>query len=48
MRFQKARFGDVPNSVRGRILAVADEAELKRLHRQAALVESMERFAQEL
>jgi hypothetical protein len=40
----EARFATVPYAVRERIQAIADEAELKRLHRQAALVESLNAF----
>jgi flagellar biosynthesis/type III secretory pathway protein FliH len=44
----KARFGEVPYGLRERIQAIADEAELKRLHRQAALAESMSAFQSKL
>ena len=39
-----ARFGDVPYLIREQVLAVADEAELKRLHRQAVLASDFEAF----
>jgi predicted transposase YdaD len=44
----EARFGEVPYELRERIQAIADEAELKRLHRQAALAESMSAFQSKL
>ena len=40
----EARFGEVPYELRERIFALAEEAELKRLHRQAALAESLPAF----
>jgi hypothetical protein len=44
----QARFGEVPYGLRERIQAIADEAELKRLHRQSALAESMPAFQSKL
>ena len=44
----EARFWGVPYELRERILAVTQEAELKRLHRQSALAESMEAFRAKL
>jgi hypothetical protein len=40
----EARFGEMPYELRERILAVTQEAELKRLHRQSVLAESMGAF----
>ena len=40
----QARFGEVPYTLREHILAVGDEAELKRLHRQSALVNTLADF----
>ena len=40
----EARFGEVPYTLREHILAVGDEAELKRLHRQSALVNTLADF----
>jgi hypothetical protein len=40
----QARFDEVPYAMREHILAVGDEAELKRLHRQAALVNTLADF----
>ena len=37
----QARFGEVPYTLREHILAVGDEAELKRLLRQSALVNTL-------
>ena len=37
----QARFGEVPYTLREPILAVGDEAELKRLLRQSALVNTL-------
>lgn len=44
----EARFGEAPYELRERILAVTQEAELKRLHRQSALAESLEAFRAKL
>ena len=44
----EARFGEAPYDLRERLLAVTDEAELKRLHRQSALAETMEAFKAKL
>jgi hypothetical protein len=44
----EARFAPVPYELRERILAIAEEAELKRLHRQAALAESLQVFQSKL
>ena len=44
----EARFGEAPYELRERILAVTQEAELKRLHRQSALAESMAAFRAKL
>ena len=44
----EARFGEAPYALRERILAVTQEAELKRLHRQSALAESLEAFRAKL
>jgi hypothetical protein len=41
----QARFGEVPYALRERILALADEVELKRLLRQAVLVQTLEQFS---
>jgi predicted transposase YdaD len=40
----QARFGEVPYTLREHILALRDEAELKRLLRQSALVNSLADF----
>ena len=40
----EARFGEVPYTLREHILAVGDEAELKRLLRQSALVNTLADF----
>ena len=42
----EARFGEVPYPLRERIETVSDEAELKRLHRQAALTPGLTAFSQ--
>ena len=42
----EARFGEVPYAIRERIETVGDEAELKRLHRQAALTPGLTAFSQ--
>ena len=44
----EARFKHVPYEVREKIQAIELEARLKRLHRQAVLVESLEAFAEQL
>jgi len=44
----EARFGEMPYELRERVLAVTQEAELKRLHRQSALAESMAAFRAKL
>ena len=44
----EARFGEAPYELRERILAVTQEAELKRLHRESALAESIEAFRAKL
>jgi predicted transposase YdaD len=44
----EARFGEVAYALRERIFTLADEAELKRLHRQAALAESLPAFQSKL
>ena len=44
----EARFGEVPYELRERILEVTQEAELKRLHRESALAESMEALTAKL
>jgi predicted transposase/invertase (TIGR01784 family) len=44
----EARFGEAPYELRERILAVADETELKRLHRQAVLTDSLKAFQAKL
>jgi len=44
----EARFGEVSYELRERIQAVTQEAELKRLHRQAALAESLKTFQAKL
>jgi hypothetical protein len=41
----QARFGEVPYALRERILALADEVELKRLLRQAVLVQTLEQLS---
>ena len=40
----QARFGEVPYALREHILAVGDEAEIKRLLRQSALVNTLVDF----
>ena len=44
----ETRFAMVPYELRERILAIAEEAKLKRLHRQAALAESLQVFQSQL
>lgn len=44
----EARFGEVPYAIREQVLVVAGEAELKRLHRQAALAANLEAFHRSL
>lgn len=44
----EARFKHVPYEVREKVQAIEPEARLKRLHRQAVLVENLEAFAEEL
>ena len=41
----EARFGDVPYALRERVAALSDEAELKRLHRQAAITPGLAAFS---
>ena len=40
----EARFGDVPSDLRQQIKAIADEARLKRLHRQAVIQPALASF----
>jgi hypothetical protein len=44
----EARFDTVTGALRERIQAITDETELKRLHRQAALAESLKTFQAKL
>jgi len=44
----EARFGEVPSALREQVVAVADPAELKRLHRQAVLAPDLHAFQQAL
>lgn len=44
----EARFGEVPYPLREQLLAVADTAELKRLHREAVLVPDLVTFERAL
>ncbi|MCF7669624.1 MAG: hypothetical protein K9N48_07605 [Verrucomicrobia bacterium] len=44
----EARFGDAPGELKAKVDAIADEQELRRLHRKAVLVPSIEEFEREI
>ncbi len=43
----EARFGAIPYGIREHVAVVVNEAELKRLHRQAAITPGLEAFSLE-
>ncbi|MCF7709368.1 MAG: transposase, partial [Verrucomicrobia bacterium] len=44
----EARFSSVPKELKAKVNAIADEQELRRLHRKAVLVPSIEEFEREI